>query len=89
MAMGTKKYLASDHTESSIHEAKSHPGIAIDTLEAYKEVKRTFKHYIDRLDAVSSDPDTAANFADELNYAFIKALLRKFDGGWVHTSVTL
>ena len=52
-------------------------GIAADTLEAYKEVKRTFKHYIDRLDAVSSDQDTAANFADELNYAFIKALLRK------------
>jgi hypothetical protein len=90
MALGTKKYLSSDHTKSSIlHEAKSHPGIMADTLEAYKEVKRTFKTYIDRLDAVSSDQDTAANFADELNYAFIKALLRKYDGGWVHTSVTL
>ena len=90
MAMGTKKYLTSDHTKSSIiHEAKSHPGIVADTLEAYKEVKRTFKNYIDRLDAVSSDQDTAANFADELNYAFIKALLRKYEGGWVHTSVTL
>ena len=90
MALGTKKYLSSDHTKSSIlHEAKSHPGIMADTLEAYKEVKRTFKTYIERLDAVSSDQDTAANFADELNYAFIKALLRKYDGGWVHTSVTL
>ena len=90
MALGTKKYLSSDHTRSTIlHEAKNHPGIMADTLEAYKDVKRTFKGYIDRLEAVSSDQDTVVSFAEEINYAFIKALLRKFDGGWIHTSVSL